>query len=130
MIFWRQIWKADSMLLSRKTNMLFCFFIFVSIFHGFIIWNEPWPRIFMWYILHWMTGSHFVNTLLFLIFYGLDMSRGQSDIFILKIKMNILNSVQCFLPEWPFSLWSQRSIRMVTIWDQLILNIIIFLSRW
>ena len=54
MIFWRQIWKADSMLLSRKTDMVFCFFIFVSIFHGFIIWNEPWPRIFMWYILHWI----------------------------------------------------------------------------
>ena len=41
----------------------------------------------------------FCEYLLFLIFYGLDMSHGQSDIFISKIKMNILNSVQCFLPE-------------------------------
>ena len=53
--------------------------------------------------------------LLFLTFYGLDMLHGLLDIFILKIKMNISNSVPCFLPEWPFSLWFQRSIQMVII---------------
>ena len=43
--------------------------------------------------------SHSVNILLFLTFYGLDMLHGLLDIFILKIKMNISNSVPCFLPE-------------------------------
>ena len=50
--------------------------------------------------IHGFVGSNLVEALKEnCIFYGLDMSHGQSDIFISKIKMNILNSVQCFLPE-------------------------------